>query len=273
MGTELTRRGVALPLPAWSACGLDAAPHQVADIHRDYARAGASVHTANTFRTRRRCVGSRWEELARRAVRIARASVPAGHRVAGSMAPVEDCYRPDLSPGSAARDEHRELARALADENVDLLICETFPSTVEALVAVEEARRTGLETWVAMTAGPTGTLLSPAAMADAARACVAAGASAILANCTAASLMLPFVLALADVGATFGVYANAGPSDEQLGWGADPEKAAPRYAAFAREWVDAGATIVGGCCGTGPAHIAWLREALPQCTGRTSTRP
>ena len=98
MGTELTRRGVALPLPAWSAIALDEAPELVAAVHRDYVAAGATVHTANTFRTKRRTVGSRWEELARRAVRIARESV-GGWRVAGSIAPLEDCYRPDLQPG------------------------------------------------------------------------------------------------------------------------------------------------------------------------------
>src|SRR6185436_12595780 len=104
----------------------------------------------------------------RRAVAIARAAVPAGHRVAGSLAPLEDCYRPDLSPADP-RPEHRELARALADAGVDLLLCETFPHAGEALVACEEAVATGLETWVSFTAGPDGSLLSPAEVEAAAR--------------------------------------------------------------------------------------------------------
>src|ERR1700674_3522955 len=98
MGTELAHRGVALPAPAWSAIALDVAPDLVAAVHRDYVAAAATVHTANTLRTKRRCVGPRWEELARRAVRIAREAV-GELRVAGSLAPLEDCYRPDLSPG------------------------------------------------------------------------------------------------------------------------------------------------------------------------------
>jgi S-methylmethionine-dependent homocysteine/selenocysteine methylase len=101
MGSELSRRGLDLPPPAWSARALELAPELVGQVHRDYVAAGATVHTTNTFRTRRRSVGPRWEELARRAVRIARESV-GGLRVAGSLGPLEDCYRPNLSPGAAS---------------------------------------------------------------------------------------------------------------------------------------------------------------------------
>jgi len=251
MGTELARRGVALPAPAWSAVALDVAPDLVAAVHRDYVAAGATVHTANTFRTKRRSVGPRWEELARRAVRIARAAV-GELRVAGSLAPLEDCYRPDLSPGLASRGEHRELARVLADEGVDLLLCETFADPTEAVVAVEEAVRTGVETWAALLPA------TPAKLRVTARACVAAGARVVLVNCVAARETRSFVAELADLGVPFGAYANAGPEEDGLGWGADVGAAAIAYEALARTWLDAGATVVGGCCGTGPAHIARL---------------
>lgn len=275
MGTELGRRGVALPLPEWSAHALDTAPETVALIHREYAAAGATIHTANTFRTKRRTAGERWEGLTRLAVRIARASVAPEHRVAGSVAPLEDCYRPERSPGRSSRLEHRELARVLADERVDLLLCETFAAEQEAVIAVEEAARTGVETWIALTAGPDGSLMNPQAMAKLARACVDAGARAVLVNCTPASGTLRFLEALAGCGTRFGAYANAGAAEEGLGWEAEPERAAAAYARIAREWIDAGATIVGGCCGTGPAHIAALARGsnAPQRTGRTSTRP
>jgi S-methylmethionine-dependent homocysteine/selenocysteine methylase len=272
MGTELARRGVPTQMPAWSAHALAAAPETVAAIHRDYVAAGATVHTANTFRTKRRTLGARWEELARRAVRIARASVPPGQRVAGSIAPLEDCYRPDLSPGVDSRDEHRELARVLADEGVDLLLCETFPSAIEARVAVEEAVRTGIETWVALTAGPDASLMTPKQMRDAARTCREIGAHALLVSCTPASQTLAFVERIAEVGAPFGAYSNAGRPDEGVGWGGDPNAGAHAYATFAMSWVGAGATVLGGCCGTGPEHVAQLARAL-QCTGLTSTRP
>lgn len=255
IGSLLPARGVAAPEPLWSAAALESAPDVVAGLHRAYASAGACVHTANTFRTRERQVGPAWERLTRLAVGIARASVPAGHRVAGSLAPLEDCYRPDLSPRDP-RPEHRAMARALAAAGVDLILCETFPHTGEALVAVTEAAATGLPVWVSFTAGPDGSLLTPARMAEAARSAIDAGARAVLVNCTAAELTLPYVEALVNAapsGVPVGAYANAGGS-----FGADDDGAVRRYVEHARTWALAGAAIVGSCCGTGPRHIAAL---------------
>jgi S-methylmethionine-dependent homocysteine/selenocysteine methylase len=258
MGTELVRRGVPVPPPAWSAHALDMAPDVVSAIHRDYAEAGATIHTANTFRTQQRSVGTRWDALLRRAVHIARSTVPSGHRIAGSIAPLEDCYRPDLSPGEGSRPEHAKRAQALADAGVDLILCETFPHGTEARVAVQEAVRTGSETWVALTAGPDASLMTPMAMREAATACAAEGALAVLVNCTPATRTLAYVEALAKVGVAFGAYANAGGPDDHIGFGADAQEGANIYASLARRWLDAGATIIGGCCGTGPAHIEAL---------------
>jgi S-methylmethionine-dependent homocysteine/selenocysteine methylase len=258
MGTELSRRGVATPGPGWSAHALETSPDVVASIHRDYALAGATVHTANTFRTRRRALGANWERWARRAVALARASVPGGRLVAGSIGPVEDCYRPDLSPGAGSRVEHRELAKVLADEGVDLLICETFATPEEATVAVEEAVRTGVTAWVSLTAGPDATLMTPAGMRDAARICASAGAAAVLVNCTPATQTLAYVEKLEGLGIPFGAYANAGRPEDDIGWNTDPSAGARAYQKLARRWVDAGATILGGCCGTRAGHIAEL---------------
>ena len=256
LGTELAARGVPTPLPLWSAAALAEAPEAVAAIHRDYARAGARVHTTNTFRTRRRLLPDDWERLARLAVRLVRDAVPAGHRVAGSMAPLEDCYSPWLSP-SDPRPEHRELAQLLAAEGVDLLLCETFPHLDEAVVAVEEAVATGCETWASFTAGPDADLLTPAQIFEGAGRVVDAGATAVLVNCIPASRTLEFLEAVADCGVAFGAYANAGSADEHMGWKPDP-LAPRRYAELAQGWVERGATILGACCGTGPSHVAEL---------------
>jgi S-methylmethionine-dependent homocysteine/selenocysteine methylase len=256
VGTELQARSIPTPAPLWSAWAVEHAPEVVAAIHRDYAAAGATVHTANTFRTKRRSAGPGWEALARRAVELSRAAVPAGHLVAGSVAPLEDCYRPDLSPDNP-RPEHRELCRLLADAGVDVILCETFPHVGEALVAVEEAVATGLPAWVSFTAGPEANLLTPAEVEAGAREALRRGAAAVLVNCVPATATLAYVERLAGLGARCGAYANAGGFDEGIGWGEAPG-GAERYAALAAEWVKAGATIVGGCCGTGPAHVRAL---------------
>ncbi|TAH38235.1 MAG: homocysteine S-methyltransferase family protein [Planctomycetota bacterium] len=267
VGTELAARGVPTPLPQWSAWALAHRPEAVAAIHRDYAAAGATVHTANTFRTQRRIFPEDWERLARLAVAIARASVPPPQRVAGSMAPLEDCYSPWLSPPDP-RPAHRALARVLADCGVDLLLCETFPHVGEALIALEEAVAAGVPSWVSFTAGPNADLLTPDEVHAAARSARERGAAAVLVNCVPAARTLEFVQALAGAGLPFGAYANAGAADERIGWKPEP-LAAERYARLAAQWVAAGASIVGGCCGTGPEHVAALRSSAScRCSAR-----
>lgn len=264
MGTELARRGVATPAPGWSAYAIESHPSVIVDIHEAYARAGARAHRGNTFRTQPKIFPKHYEDLAHRAHALLRAGVARGaggsaDAVIGCIAPVEDCYRPYLSPSpNVARTAHRKVAAALHEAGFDTLLCETFPHAGEALVAVEEAVRTGLPTWVSLTAGPDGALMTPEAMERAARDCVSAGAQAVLVCCTGATKTLAYVERLARTGARFGAYANAGDPATGLGWDAEPTRAAAAYADFAAEWIASGASIVGSCCGTGPAHIAEL---------------
>lgn len=260
LGTELAARGVATPAPLWSAAALTSAPDVVRAIHADYAAAGAMVHTTATFRARRRSAGAAWRGLVREAVTLARDAALPGQRVAGSIAPLEDCYRPELAPEDPFA-EHAELADALAEEGVELLLCETFANGREALSAVDAAVRTGLPTWLALTAGPFGDLLSARALGEVAREGAQRGASAILVCCVGARLTAPYVRALAEAGVPFGAYANAGAPEDGVGW-TDAAHAAEAYATLASQWVAEGATLVGGCCGTGPAHIRALAARL-----------
>lgn len=266
VGTELLRRGVPTPLPFWSAYALEHHPDVVAAIHRDYSAAGATVHTTNTFRTKRRTYPSSWETLARRAVKLARGAVPDHHRVAGSLSPLEDCYRPESSP-SCPRSEHRELARVLVDEGVDLLLCETFPHRGEALIAVEEAVATGVETWLSLTPGPRADLLTPKEVARGAVQAIDAGARGILVNCLPLERASDYLLAVRDViSATpspvrFGVYPNSGSPDDRMGWTSEDLEVS-RFAEAMTGFLEDGATIFGGCCGTGPGHLRELARRI-----------
>lgn len=129
---------------------------------------------------------------------------------------------------------------------------------------MEEAVRSGAQTWVALTAGPEANLLTPMEMATGATRAVDAGAAAVLVNCTAATDTYRYVEALAGakLGVPIGAYANAGRIDQRIGWQSATEPAAEAYAKLARHWIDGGATLVGGCCGTGPSHIAAIRSIL-----------
>jgi S-methylmethionine-dependent homocysteine/selenocysteine methylase len=94
----------------------------------------------------------------------------------------------------------------------------------------------------------------------------------VLVGCTPASETGRFLDAVAPVSGVFGASANAGDARDGLGWDAEPAAAADRYAAFAERWIDAGASIVGGCCGTRPEHVARLRIVLNERCGRRLDR-
>ncbi len=279
MGSALAARGVAIDGPAWSSRAVIEAPDAVFSLHRAYAEAGATVHTANTFRATERALAA-WQAAprglterawVREAVTIARAAVPAGHLVAASLSPADDCY----DPGPVTRrirGEHRSKAEAIAASGADLVLCETFASPDEALVAVGAARATGMRVWASFTAGPDGTLLTPDALRVAAARAAEMGAERVLVNCVAGPIVDRFLSALAAAGVPFGVYANAGSPTDRLGhlvdWGeplpteVDMQARAQRYADLAKGWVEQGASIVGGCCGTTPTHLRVLAGRL-----------
>ena len=252
MGTLLAAQGLPLPAPGWTAHAVRDAPDAVSAVHRAYAEAGATVHAAATFRTTPQGIGAEAASLTRRAVQLAREAVPAGHRIAGSLAPVHDCYRPDLSPGGA-EDLHRTQAQWLADSGVDLLLVETFPHVDEALTATRAAVATGLPVWTALTPGFDGSLMTPGALAAGARRVADVGATIVLVNCLPALRAHAWTQALAATGLPWGIYANAGAPESGL-WHGQPG-AAERYADLAQSWRRQGASVLGGCCGTGPDHI------------------
>ncbi len=271
IGTQLQALGWDLPAPAWSARVVDEGPEVLAGLHRAYAQAGARVHTACTFRTTPRGVGPGWRRQMWRAVAIARDAVPREHRIAGSLAPLEDCYEPWRSP-DAASSEHRILADGLAEAGVDLILCETFANLPEAQAALRAGRETGLPTWVALTAGPNAGLLCPERLARGLVEAADGGAAAVFINCISAGRTLPYVIAArkALCAAGFaklplGVYANGGVVGEQFGWSAEGEVA--NYLAVARTWAERGVSMFGGCCGTGPDHIRVLNAELSPSAG------
>ena len=260
MGSALEARGIALPAPLWTAAAVIEHGDAVVDVHRSYAALGVDVHTAASFRTTARSLADspwapRWREVLGRALTLCRAGAGAGARVAGSMAPLEDCYRPDLVPSDAhLASEHGELARALAEAGADLLLVETMNTTRELRAATRAAAATGLPVWAAVTLGPDGDFFSRDALERAAATAADAGAEAFLLNCTPPELVSPRLEHLAGRRARpprLGAYANAlFPGHDAV----TPEQ----YAVHARRWRTAGADILGTCCGTTCAHLAAL---------------
>ncbi|MGH7680777.1 MAG: homocysteine S-methyltransferase family protein, partial [Candidatus Eiseniibacteriota bacterium] len=182
------------------------------------------------------------------------------------MAPLEDCYAPERAPDAAtAEREHAEQAARLADAGVDVLLLETMGTVREAVGAVKGASRTGLPLLVSFICGKGTALLGGEPLADGVRAAEAAGADAVLVNCTSVDSMLACLDMLSRTTALpIGCYPNAGAPDLASGsWRFDAGMTPERFAHAGLTWVQAGAQIIGGCCGTGPEHIRALRESLP----------
>ena len=280
MGSELAARGVYLGDGPWSANAVTDSPEIVSAIHADYVQAGAMIHTANTFRTQPLWFETQWRELTDRAVNLAREqinrrseSTQGQHhqtmRVAGSLGPIADCYRPDLSPEMNSLKPHHQMASQLVQSGCDLILCETFANPIESIIAIQQSVKTGCEAWIGLTAGPNANLMTPDSMAETAARCVESGSSAVIVCCTEANASLAYLQALEkrNLGVPLGVSANAGPMEGDLGWHDSDDQlqrnhAAMQYAKLAMQWIDHGATIIGACCGCSPLHLEAINERL-----------
>ena len=274
-GTELNRRGVDTGLPLWSANALlnDSDSDILRQIHIDYLNAGADIITANTFRTHRRALApsgnaDRALELTRRAVDIAREAIASAQSdsprfVAGSISTLEDCYRPDLvPPDNELRAEHSERIHHLIDCNVDLILIETINTIREAVIIAKLAVITGIPVLVSFVCNKEGELLSGESLSDAARELLPLGLSAIGVNCGPTPyLAKPLIELHTACGKDFPLiaYGNIGYADEKVGWVNTDSENPTAYCEHARQWP---ARIIGGCCGTTPAHIEELRSVI-----------
>ena len=276
MGTELRRRGVDIGLPLWSANALISHPEIVSRIHLDYLEAGADIITTNTFRTTPRSfrnarLPDRSEALTVLAVRLAReAAAEFPDRsvlVAGSIAPLEDCYRPDLVPSvRELMEEHREHAARLAHEGVDFLLLETMNTVREAVAACTAALETGMEVVVSFICRPDGALYGGESLETAVSAIAPLGPSAFSLNCISPRYLGTILRHLRDLTALpIAVYGNVGePGKEQQEERLVRDVDEAAYADHAASWIRTGAVIVGGCCGTTPGYIQALRKRTPQ---------
>jgi S-methylmethionine-dependent homocysteine/selenocysteine methylase len=278
-GTDLDRRGLPTTLPLWSALGLIERPDLVQAIHEDNLLAGADVVITDTFRTTGRTLAkagldpAQAAELDALAVRLARQAMIATGRtdalVAGSIAPLEDCYSPWLMPEpEVALAEHRVQAANLARAGADLIMVETMPCIAEAVAALGAATETGLPVTVGFVCHPAKDgepprLMSGETLAEAIAAVEPLGPAAILVNCMDSETISSALEALRGLTTLpIGGYANFGEVNEEVGWQVGNPQEAGVFADGARRWLAAGASIVGGCCGTTPAHTAALKRML-----------
>ena len=274
-GTELQRRGVETNVPGWTAAAIEAAPDVLLEIHRDYVAAGAEVLTANTFRTHPRNLAAlgaadRAAELTRQAVALARSAAIGALRpvwIAGSQAPLGDCYQPGQTPSESELEaEHRLMSNQLADAGVDLILVETHPTLREATAATRAALETGLPVVTSFVCNRQGRLLSGESLESAARSIATLPVVAITVNCILADDALNAVRTLRSACGIIpvGAYCNVGSFAAAGGWTNTDSEHPDVYARHAADWLRMGARLVGSCCGTTPEHIRALRRQLDE---------
>lgn len=277
MSRELMRLGAPFRQPEWSALALIESPDHVRRAHREFARAGATVLTTNAYAVvpfhlgegRFAADGHRLAALAAELCRDVADEF--GVQVAGCLPPPLGSYRPDGFDAAAGR----SILEVLVDAQspcVDVWVAETMSSLAEADLAVSVVTASGsiAPFWLSFTVDDEdGTRLrSGEPVAEAAGFAVAAGAEALLFNCSRTDVMADAVRVARSVCTLpLGVYPNLFDAVEDddandVLHKVRDDAPADAYAAWADEWVDAGATIVGGCCGTTAVHIAALSAHL-----------
>ena len=280
MGQELVARSGDEPTPLWATRVMMDHPGLVKAIHEDYFAAGASLATTNTYnilhdRLQNLGLDGMFHALHLRALAEAHEARAAAGRglIAGSMGPLGESYRPDLTPPVAVSAAlYAEKARILAP-HVDVILCETMSSLDLALGALQGAQAAGKPVWLSVSVDDRdgSRLRSGEAVADLARVIAQHPTAAVLANCSMPEAMAGALTVLAGLGLPFGAYANGfseisslplpesgGAPDYTHRHDLTPEK----YADFAMSWVEMGATLIGGCCEVGPAHITHLHGRL-----------
>ncbi len=272
MGTVLHARGIGFD-KCFDELNLTN-PGAVAEIHRAYIEAGAQLIITNTFGANRFKLGKHGlqdhvDELNRAGVDLARRVVSASFKdvlIAGDVGPLGVRIAPygRVKP-EAAREAFAEQIRALAESGVDLIVIETFSDLYEIKEAIKAARQVCS---LPLVASVTFTRDDRTLLGDdpvlVARRLQEAGVDVIGVNCSGGPTQLLRLLKQmkqAVPEANFWVKPNAG-WPEQVGgrimYPADPEY----FGEYALSFREAGASVVGGCCGTTPQHINAMKKAL-----------
>ncbi len=274
MGTMLHARGV-----SFDACFDElnlSQPALVADVHHAYIDAGAQIILTNTFganryRLARHGLEDRVKAINQAGVELARRVILASFKdllLAGDVGPLGVRLAPfGRVQLEQARDAFREQIAALAEAGADLILLETFTDLYEIVEGVKAAQEVcDLPVIASMTFTRDDTTLLGNSPAEVARTLHETGAHVIGVNCSGGPTQLLRILkkmraALPE--ARFMVKPNAG-LPEQVG-GRIMYPAGPAYFAdYTRAFRRAGASIIGGCCGTTPEHIARMRAALDE---------
>ena len=268
MGTMLYARGIFLNR-SFDELNLTQ-PDLVAEVHKEYARAGADVIETNTFGANRVKLAAfgladRVHAINAQGAKIARHAARDQVYVAGAIGPLGVRVEPWGKTGVDEAEQYfREQAQGLLDGGVDLFVLETFRDVNEIGAAIRAVRSLcDLPIVAQMTTEEDGNSLDGAAPESFVPELEARGANVVGLNCSVGpAAMLEALERIARVAhVKLSAQPNAGkPRDVE---GRNLYLSSPGYMAqYARRFINTGVRLVGGCCGTTPDHIRAIKEAV-----------
>jgi homocysteine S-methyltransferase len=278
LGQEIYKRSNQPAHPLWSVQVMRETPEHVQAAHEDFIRAGARIITLNTYTatpTRLARDGKpEWlVPVQQKAMEIAHNAVKATGKpvqVAGCLPPLVGSYSNDSRSEAELLEEYRKIVEVEKD-GVDLFIAETQSNAKEARAATKAASESGKKVLLSFTLSDDGsnTLRSGETLEAAIATLNPKHYDALLFNCSFPEVIGKAMSVAGKTGKPFGGYANGFTSVEPLKPGGTVDSLTARddlneqrYAELVMDWVKQGATIVGGCCEVGPAHIAILHNTL-----------
>jgi 5-methyltetrahydrofolate--homocysteine methyltransferase len=243
-------------------------PEAVASVYRSYIDAGSDLISTNTFggnplKLDRYGIAARTGELNEAGIRIAKQEAAGRALVVASIGPTGHLIEPlgELSADDAYSAFKRQ-AEAVASAGADAILFETFFDLTEIEQGIKAAISTGLPIICTMTFDTSGRTVMGLDPARAAQALVDLGATVVGSNCgVGPDAMLAVIETMAKSGAYVMAQPNAGLPHVDAGettYDITPDT----MAEYAVKFISAGASIVGGCCGSTPAHIAAIAKAV-----------
>jgi homocysteine S-methyltransferase len=285
-GVEIRRRGYEVPYfteSIWSAQSLIDNPEIVEQIHYDYINAGAEYITINNYSLTqpilsRAKIENRLTELTCLSIDLAMSAKKRSKKdvkIIGSLPPLETSYRSDLVINKSDMLDNYRVIAAILQNKVDVILCETMSSSIEAKTAVQAALETNSETWVSWTlqGSRSNTLPSGESIEQVFNELKNVEPDAYLLNCCGANFVTDGMKTLKNLtDKPIGGYANSSlvesinnttlvDSDPRI---SQQNNSTPlnewEYANETYKWIENGASIIGGCCGTSPNHIKELNK-------------
>jgi methionine synthase I (cobalamin-dependent)/5,10-methylenetetrahydrofolate reductase len=246
-------------------------PDLVSSVHRDYVAAGADIIETNTFGANRfrlapHGLEKRVKEINQRGAEIAKMAAREKALVAGSIGPLGIQLEPlgKLSLGEA-REAFKEQVQGLLAGGVDLIVLETFsylPELVQAIKAVKEVNAE-IPIIAQVTVNDDGRLLSGALLENFVADVTPLGVDVIGMNCSVGPKSMLDALEHLKRLTTLPISVQPNAGLPQSVGGRNLYLMSPEYMAeYAKRFIQTGATIVGGCCGTNPDHIRAIRRAV-----------